>query len=279
LVIDNASSDKTVEIVRKRGVEVISNNHNLGFAAGVNQGFKKTSTSHVLLLNPDVELQSPAAELERYALAAGQLTSGNGAPQQGFTIRRFPTPLSLTLEVLGINRLWSRNSVNRRYRYLDRDLSQPGEVEQPAGAFLMIRRDVWETLGGFDESFKPVWFEDVDFCRRAALAGFRAQYFPSIRARHAGGNSVAQVSKGCRERYWYGSLLGYAAKHFGWFGYRGVCAAVVLGAAPRMVAGMIRERGFTPFTDFCRIAGLATLGLFSARFVRSANVGEIKKEQ
>jgi GT2 family glycosyltransferase len=57
-----------------------------------------------------------------------------------------------------------------------------GLVEQPAGAFLMTRRDVWDQLGGFDQDFHPVWFEDVDFCRRAAEAGYRIQYVPRVRA-------------------------------------------------------------------------------------------------
>ncbi len=118
--------------------------------------------------------------------------------RRGFTIRRFPTPLTLWFELCGFNRLWPSNPVNRRYRYLDRDLEQAGPVEQPAGAFLMFRRDVWERLGGFDEGFYPVWFEDVDFCRRAADAGYRIEYVPQVEAEHLGGHSVGQISEGCR---------------------------------------------------------------------------------
>ena len=53
-------------------------------------------------------------------------------------------------------------------------------VEQPAGAFLMVRRDVWNKLRGFDEQVYPVWFEDVDFCRRAVDAGCQIAYVPSV---------------------------------------------------------------------------------------------------
>ena len=66
-------------------------------------------------------------------------------------------------------------------------------MEQPAGAFLMTRRDVWEHLGGFDESFHPVWFEDVDFCRRALDAGYRIEYVPSVQAATLGGIPVNQI--------------------------------------------------------------------------------------
>ncbi len=75
--------------------------------------------------------------------------------------------------MLGLNRLWPGNPVNRRYRCLDLDLEAAADVEQPAGAFLLIRRDAWQALGGFDEGFHPIWFEDVDFLKRARDAGYR----------------------------------------------------------------------------------------------------------
>jgi N-acetylglucosaminyl-diphospho-decaprenol L-rhamnosyltransferase len=162
--------------------------------------------------------------------------------------------------------------VNRRYRCLDRDLELPGPVEQPAGALLMMRRDVWERLGGFDEGFQPIWFEDVDYCRRALDAGYRIEYVPSVLASHAGGHSVAQVPSGCRAVYWCVSLLRYAAKHFSSLGYRSVCAAVWFTSVPRMFAGMIRERGFTPFLFYCRIIRIAGRCLIS---VQRRGVGKV----
>jgi N-acetylglucosaminyl-diphospho-decaprenol L-rhamnosyltransferase len=203
-----------------------------------------------LLLNPDVTLRTPldllveAAQL--HGLAAGQLTEPDGRPQAGFTIRRLPTPMGLIFEGLGINWMWRNNPVNRRYRYADRDLNDAGPVEQPAGAFLMIRRDVWEKLGGFDEGFYPIWFEDVDFCRRALDAGYGIQYVPMVKASHEGGHSIRQMARGCRGRYWYGSLLRYAGKHFKPSAYRAVWLAAVLGALPRAAAGIMHEKSLRP---------------------------------
>ena len=249
VVVDNASADRSAERARAGGATVIENAENRGFAAAVNQGFRATDADFVLLLNPDVRLTTPVDPLVEAAaggLSAGQLTDDAGRPQTGFTIRRLPTAASLSFELLGINRLWRNNRVNRRYRYLDRDLGQPGPVEQPAGAFLMIRREVWEKLGGFDESFYPVWFEDVDFCRRALDAGFGIQYEPDVKAAHRGGHSVAQVPAGCRMRYWYGSLLRYAAKHLRPSGYRAVWLAALMGALPRIVTGIMRDKSLQP---------------------------------
>jgi N-acetylglucosaminyl-diphospho-decaprenol L-rhamnosyltransferase len=249
-VVDNASSDASAGRARRDDAQVIVNSENRGFAAAVNQGFRATHAEHVLLLNPDVCLRTSVHALveraQQTGLAAGQLTDVNGQPQAGFTIRRLPTAAALSFELLGINRLWRSNPVNRRYRYLDRDLNQAGFVEQPAGALLMIRRDVWEKLGGLDESFYPIWFEDVDFCRRALDAGYRIEYVPEVKAVHEGGHSISQIPRGCRERYWYGSLLRYAGKHFEPRAYRAVWLSALLGAIPRAAAGMMREHRFTP---------------------------------
>jgi hypothetical protein len=169
VVVDNASSDGTLGEVRKRpGVSLISNAENRGFAAAANQGMKALDVPFLLLLNPDAALETgvePLAEAcgqTGVGASAGKLVDVEGRPQSGFSVRRLPTPAALAFEVLGLNRIWRRNPVNRRYRCLDLDLDTPADVEQPAGAFLMIRRDVWQELGGFDEQFHPVWFEDVD---------------------------------------------------------------------------------------------------------------------
>jgi GT2 family glycosyltransferase len=278
-VIDNASTDRTVEQVRRRpGVRLVTNRENRGFAGAANQGFDQTGADAILLLNPDVRLRTSLTPLidacREHGLAAGQLTGPDGRAQRGFTIRRFPTPASLAFELLGINRLWPNNSINRRYRYLDRDLNLEGPVEQPAGAFLMTRREVWNHLGGFDESFHPVWFEDVDFCRRAIDAGVRIEYVPSVKARHKGGHSVGALPPGPRATYWCGSLLRYAAKHFSTAEYRGVCAAVLLSSIPRGMAGILRERNLEPLTVSMRIAGMAARRLLCIQKERNAGGGE-----
>jgi N-acetylglucosaminyl-diphospho-decaprenol L-rhamnosyltransferase len=261
IVVDNASEDQTVALVGSKGVRLIANAENRGFAAAVNQGIRATDAECVLLLNPDVTLLTPVDLFSEYAIVGGKLLSREGLPQTGFTIRRFPTPMALSFELLGLNRLFPWNPVNRRYRYLDRSLEEPGRVEQPAGAFLMIRRDVWEKLGGLDEGFHPIWFEDVDFCRRAADAGVRIEYLPQVSAAHSGGHSIAQIDAGCRAWYWCVSLLRYAAKHFSGIGYRGVCAVMLLSAVPRMFLGLVRERSLSPVAVQSRIAWFAGLRL------------------
>jgi N-acetylglucosaminyl-diphospho-decaprenol L-rhamnosyltransferase len=166
---------------------------------------------------------------------------------------------------LGISRIWPGNPINRRYRCLDLDLNLPAIVDQPAGAFLMIRRDAWQAVGGFDESFHPVWFEDVDFCKRLRDAGYFIEYVPAARARHTGGHSVRNVSFECRQVYWYASLLKYASKHFTRLENIGVSASVMLGAVPRVIMGILKEQRFQIFAAFGKVIRLAASNLASSR--------------
>lgn len=241
LVWDNASTDGTAAAILPRdGVEVVAHPENLGFAGGVNAAVRHAYCPYYLLLNPDAELLDDPAPLVTavgqmgHSAAAGLLLGEDGRPQKGFSFRGLPGPRTLAWEMLGINRIWPGNPVNRRYRCLDADLTQPQKVEQPAGAFLLFRREDWERLGGFDEGFYPVWFEDVDFCRRLLDSGGSIWFDPSVRALHIGGHSVQKIELGCRQHTWYASLLRYAAKHFSPSSRRMVAVVAALAVVPRI---------------------------------------------
>lgn len=262
-VIDNASTDDTAQRVRRHPeVYFISNLDNRGFGAAVNQGIARTASDYILLLNPDVELLTPVTALveacasEQVAIAAGRLLDREGRSQTGFTIRALPAPAALAFEAIGLNRLFPSNSVNRRYRCLDFSLETAADVEQPAGAFMLFKRELWSRLEGFDERFSPVWFEDVDFCKRALELG-KIRYLPQVLAKHQGGASVRHMEWSNRELCWYGSLLKYASKHFSRRNFRGVCGAVVLGSAVRLLTGLFVRRKSQVITVYAKTAGLA----------------------
>jgi N-acetylglucosaminyl-diphospho-decaprenol L-rhamnosyltransferase len=263
VVVDNASTDRTVEEVRRHGVRLIANSGNRGFAAATNQGFVVLNHPYVLLLNPDAVLKTDiaplreACELPGAGGAGGQLVDTEGRPQVGFMARQLPRASTLVLEALLLNRIWPNNPVNRRYRGLGLDYSRRIEVEQPAGAFLMVRRAVWEELGGFDEGFHPLWFEDVDFCRRAADRGHRMYYEPKAVAKHTGAHSIEGLAVETRRFYWYRSLLKYAAKHFGSRGFRAVCMAVAVGSFLRGSAEAALAGRFKPIAGCGEVARLA----------------------
>ena len=262
VVVDNASQDRTCDEVLKRGVPLLANSHNAGFAAAANQGVRATTAPLVLLLNPDASLEHGLEALigefedPKVGAAGGLLVGTDGIPQTGFMARNLPTPAALVLEVLGVNALWPGNPVNWHYRCLGLDPVTPGLVEQPAGAFLMFSRGIWERVGGFDERFWPIWFEDVDFCCRLKAAGFTVRYNPKAVAIHAGAHSARALPLAIRERYWYGSLLEYAARHYGALTFRSVCVATIVGSALRAVRGYPRSgfKAVAVYGDVCRLA-------------------------
>jgi len=182
--------------------------------------------------------------------------------QVGFMIRQLPTAGSLALEVLLLNRIWPTNPLNRHNRLLEADYSKQFPVEQPAGAFLMVRRKVWEELGGLDEEFYPLWFEDVDFCRRIKERGMLLYYVPHAVAKHTGGHSIPTLTVEMRRFYWYRSLLRYSSKSFHRWTFAVVCVAVVVGSLIRGVAESAIGRDLKPAESYGRVIRLAGRSLF-----------------
>jgi len=285
VVIDNASTDDTLQQVGLRPwVEAIANAENRGFAAAVNQGVRRSDSEFVLLLNPDVQLRSDlapllaACALEGTGLACGQLLDEGGKPQTGFSVRRLPSAAALACEVLGLNRLFPWNPVNRKYRCLDLDPKEPADVEQPAGAFLLFRKDMWKRLDGFDERFHPLWFEDVDFCKRILDLGLKIRYLPQVEAIHRGGHSISQLGWSCREHYWYVSLLKYASKHFRTSEFRGMSVAVVLGSLFRTIFSVFQKWSFEPWAVYAGVFRLGAACAFYGKVPQSA-IGRFGGEQ
>jgi GT2 family glycosyltransferase len=225
IVVDNASKDATVQRVEDfvawHEVRLLAHRDNLGFAAAVNQGVQAATGDVLLVLNPDAVAEPGAIkellrcmEATHSSAAGGALLESDGRPARGFVFRRLPTLAALLYESMLVNQLWPANSVNRRYRCLDADYSRQQEIEQPAGACLAITRRAWHEIGGFDEQFYPVWFEDVDLCKRLLDRGGKIVYCPAARFRHSGAHSVSKLSFREKQLLWYTNMLRYARKHF-----------------------------------------------------------------
>jgi len=291
VVVDNASADCTRAEVERRGIRLIPNRTNAGFAGGVNQGVRATSAPLVLLLNPDTHvvrdpdthvLRGIDALASRFAdtrmgAAGGLLISRDGTPQTGFFARSLPTPAALIFEVLGINRLWPRNPVNWHYRCLNLDPMRAQAVEQPAGAFLMFRREAWDRIGGFDERFWPVWFEDVDFCARLRMDRWTVCYEPNAVAVHRGAHSIRDLPVEKLQRYWYRSLLGYAGKYYKPVVFRIICLAVAAGAIGRSLAG-VRRGGLRNLAIYAGVWGFAWKRFFAPHPDERLLLSDVRRE-
>lgn len=262
VVVDNGSKDRSREIAAAyAGVKLIYCPENPGFAGGVNRGVAALGAEYVLILNPDCCIEAGLDAMVAAAAegaSAGHMVHFDGSWQAGFAARQLPQPITLIFEVLGVNRLFPNNPVNRRYRCAGFDPGREQDVEQPPGAFFLVQRKVFQALGGMDEGFWPVWFEDVDFCARLKAAGYRIRYTPRARARHRGGASVNRIYWSFKELAWYGSLLRYATLHYGWLTRRLVGLAVAAASVPRSITGIIfRRQGARTLSVYARVFSLA----------------------
>jgi hypothetical protein len=199
VVVDNASSDGSAEMVRERfpHITLIESPRNSGFAGGYNRAAREARGRHLLVLNPDtIVMPGALSTLVRYlddneaAGAAGPcLLNPDGSLQ--FSCRRFPRPMAALFRNTPLAKLAPRNRFTREYLMSDWDHETGREVDWLSGAAICIRREAWEQVGGFDEGFF-MYAEDIDWCLRAHQRGWRICYVPSARVVHAIGRSSDQ---------------------------------------------------------------------------------------
>jgi N-acetylglucosaminyl-diphospho-decaprenol L-rhamnosyltransferase len=253
IVVDNASADDTVREVQGfanlHPVRLLANEQNRGFGAAVSQGARAANGDVLLILNPDAIAEPGAVAAMLQCMSAtgadavgGALLQPDGQPARGFAFRRLPTLWALIFEATLVNQLWPGNPVNRRYRCLDADYLRQQEVEQPAGACLAVSRATFEKIGGFDEQFFPVWFEDVDLCKRLLDQDARVFYCPEARFHHGGAHSVGQLSFGDKQGFWYANMLRYAQKHFSRGQVLLLRVAIVKGMLLRSIGALFGAR-------------------------------------
>lgn len=244
IVVDNGSCDESLGDSWNDfpQAKILLNTENLGFAAGANVGIRAASGRFLLLLNPDVVARSGAilklasflsAHREAGAVS-GKLLSPDGAPQIGFNVRSFPTVATIIYEALLLNTLFPHNRVNRRYRMLDWRHDDVREVDQPAAACLMIKREVIEEVGLLDEQFFPAWFEDVDYCKRIKDAGWKIYFNPDAEFVHWG-VSLERMSYRDFLVVFYRNMLRYMRKHHS-FPTPLLRAIIAVGMAARLAA-------------------------------------------
>src|SRR5215472_8193093 len=187
LVIDNASEDASLESVHgfRNRIDCIRNSVNRGFAAAVNQAFQSTSTPFVLILNPDLRVMPGSVELLEHVMdSQPRAGAAGGYTGEKYLPRVLPNVAGLVRENLGIPVGAVREAQARQRAASSDDRPKPGghrpplQVDQPAAAALMIRRDAYDDVGGFDEQFYPAWYEDVDFCRRLKAEGWEIYFVP-----------------------------------------------------------------------------------------------------
>lgn len=173
IIVDNASSDDTPALLdRLRGVRIIRNTENLNFLLAVNQAAKEAQGTDILLLNNDAQLQPGALTNALHTLKSspdigavgGKIVLLDGSLQEAGSI------VWQDGSCLGYGRGDNPQAPSYMFRR---------DVDYCSGAFLLTPRRIWNELGGFDESFKPAYYEETDYCMRLWERGLRVVYEPS----------------------------------------------------------------------------------------------------
>ncbi|MCL4263015.1 MAG: glycosyltransferase family 2 protein [Anaerolineae bacterium] len=220
IVVDSASTDGSPAMVAAEfpQVTLITANENVGFPRGNNMGIAKAHGRYILLLNPDTVLHDNALVhmvdyLENHldvGVVGAQLLNDDGSVQS--SRRRFPTLITAFFESTWLQSRAPQHILTRYYA-LDTPDNQTAEVDWVMGACLMTRQEIAQTIGGLDEGYF-MYSEELDWCHRIKMAGWRVVYLPTAQVTHYQGKSSEQVVAQ-RHIYFNRAKLRYFRKYHG----------------------------------------------------------------
>jgi hypothetical protein len=199
VVVDNASPQNDVSVLKEQfpDIHLILSKENLGFAGGNNVGFAQSAGEHVLFLNPDTKLLDPAINtmlshlksLPDAGIVSCRLLNANLATEPE-SIQPYPTILNRVIDAQILTGLWPFRTLGGRAA-LDSKSMEPAEVDVVPGTCIMLRRDIFEKVGGFSVNYF-MYAEDVDLCYKVRQLGLKTYFLPDAGVIHYGGSSAKQ---------------------------------------------------------------------------------------
>lgn len=214
-VVDNTSSDGTVEMVRREfpQVALIANTENVGYPAANNQGLRllgiesESPPRYSLLLNPDTELPPDCLQTfidymdahPEVGVVGPKLVLPSGELDMACR-RSFPSPMVSIYRMLGLSRLFPHSRTFGRYNMTFLDEDELAEVDSVVGAFMWVRSTAAQTVGLLDETFW-MYGEDLDWAKRMKDAGWQVIYNPSVTVLHVKRASSRQNPRAQLEFY------------------------------------------------------------------------------
>jgi GT2 family glycosyltransferase len=221
IIVDNASDDGSVEAIKEKhpNVKMIVNKKNVGFGAANNQAFEIASGNYFLLINPDtIVKENTLTEMIRFfeansqvGIAGCKVLNPDGTLQLSCR-RGFPGPWTSFTKVMGLSKLFPKRKLFAKYNLTYLNENETYEVDAVSGAFLMLRKEVYEKIGGFDKQFF-MYGEDLDLCYRAQSEGFKVYYVHSTEVIHYKGESTKR-SKIDETKIFYDAMHLFVKKHF-----------------------------------------------------------------
>jgi GT2 family glycosyltransferase len=202
------------------GVKFITNDDNAGFAKACNQGLAASSGELILFLNPDTIVPEDCFnkcinffKTTKDAGALGvKMIDGSGHFLKE-SKRSFPSPMTSLYKLFGLSRLFPRSRTLSKYHLGYIEENENNEIDVLAGAFMLIKKEVLEKVGGFDEIFF-MYGEDVDLSYRIQKAGYKNYYFAESTIIHFKGESTKKGSMNY-VRLFYNAMSIFVRKHYG----------------------------------------------------------------
>ena len=220
IVVDNDSRDGTSEMVMAEypDVRMIALPRNHGFAAANNLALKQARGKYLFFLNPDTRvtpdfLSKMLAYIKDHpevGIVGPKILNSDRSLQ--LSVRRFPDLFSQILILLKLKNVLINNKFLANYLFGDFDYEKEQSVDQIMGAAMVMRREVMDKIGRFDQKFF-IWFEEVDICKRAQKAGYKVNYYPEASIIHYGGSSFEKQMIMWKQLVFNKSLLYYFWKH------------------------------------------------------------------
>jgi N-acetylglucosaminyl-diphospho-decaprenol L-rhamnosyltransferase len=219
IVVDNAAEPHIAELCETFGAQYVESPVNVGFGAACNLGAKQATRTFLMFLNPDCRLEEGAAQtLLSHAESAPDcilgpsFTDGSGLPR--FQVRRFSNVLRDASDLLPGMRRWVPSSARRDLPPNDPVYQYGGEVEYLQGACLLVSRQLFCDVGGFDPDFF-LYFEEESLCTRVVRHGGRALYEPQATVSHIGNTSTRKVKAISTQHYFRSLAVLYRKRHSG----------------------------------------------------------------
>jgi GT2 family glycosyltransferase len=206
VVVDNASTDDSLqELHASPRVNVLSQPRNLGFAGGANVGLSAVETELALLMNPDVEVDANFGQALLEAFAADDRLGAAGA------LLRYPDSDRIQHAGGIIERPLMTTSHLAYGQRIGEARLAPADVDFVTGGAMGLRIAAIRNVGGFDESFSPVYYEDVDLCVRLREAGWRVRFLPALQAVHHEGVTLERSD--AYHQHLHRNRIRFALKH------------------------------------------------------------------
>lgn len=222
IVVDSGSTDETVNLLRDRfpDIQLLVQKGNPGFVRCNNIGLKEASGRYILLLNPDTLIISDALdrlvreleEMPSVGIVGPHTLNSDGSTQS--TRRRFPTLLTAFFESTWLQP-WAPPGLLRHYRVEEQNDADCFDVDWVQGSALMLRRSLYEAIGGLDPGY-VMYSEELDWCRRAKAVGWRVRYVGEARIIHHGGRSSEQTPARSQIHFHQSKLRYFRIWHGSW---------------------------------------------------------------